>query len=401
LNKRQSSSPIKETLEPPGRPSIATLSPEIAALRAAARPLRVLHTIHSLSGGGAETQLRLLLNSWPYPEIENGVFFVRGNGSEITNPAVTLLPSRQKSTRSVGYLHSLLEAISRFDPDVIHIWQPEVVSIPAMLFGRLKRRKIILSYRGPRTLHRKRAYIEAYLAIVCVDSIVSNHEVLTAPSYASSVFRRLFERKRGRVIRNGVAVEAVDASPESSKSVPGFPFVCVGRLTPQKNYLRLIEALKLLADRPEWLVDIWGEGESREDIEKAIAAAGLSDRIRLRGYSSAVTRAMQEACTVILPSVYEGMPNVLLEAMALGVPVIAADIKEIREVVGNEPACVWINPLDPRDMARGINAVLDRAVDRAALIAKGRQIAARYSVAAAQAAYLDLYLNLMDASPFC
>jgi glycosyltransferase involved in cell wall biosynthesis len=388
LNKARSPSPIEETLEPPGRIP--------AAPRAAAHPLRVLHTIHSLSGGGAETQLCLLLNSWPYPEIENGVFFVAGNGSEITNPAARRLPSRQKSTRHVGFLHSMLEAISRFDPDIIHIWQPEVVSIPAMLFGRLKRRKIILSYRGPRTLHRKRAYIEACLAIVCVDSIVSNHEVLTAPSYASSVFRWLFERKRGQVIRNGVAVEAVHTSPESSQKGPGFLFICVGRLTPQKNYLRLVEALKLLADRPEWSLDIWGEGESREEIEGAAAAAGLSDRIRLRGFSSAVTRAMQQACALILPSVYEGMPNVLLEAMALGVPVIAADIEGIREVVGNDPACVWINPLDPRDIARGISAVLDETVDRATLIERGQQVAARYSVATAQAAYLDLYRNLVN-----
>ena len=371
------------------------LNTDIAAPRAATRPLRVLHTIHSLSGGGAETQLRLLLNSWPYPEIENGVFFVAGDGSEITNPATRVLPSRQKSTRHVGFLRSMLEAISRFDPDIIHIWQPEVVSIPAMLFGRLLRRKTILSYRGPRTLHRKRAYIEAYLAIVCVDSIVSNHEVLTAPSYASSVFRWLFERKRGQVIRNAVAVEAVHMPPQSSDKGSGFRFICVGRLSPQKNYLRLIEALQLLADRAEWSLEIRGEGESREKIESAAAAAGLSDRIRLRGYSSAVTDAMQQARTLILPSVYEGMPNVLLEAMALGVPVIAADIEGIREVVGNEPACVWINPLDPQDMARGINAVLDGAIDRATLVAKGREIAARYSVAAAQSAYLSLYRSLV------
>ena len=88
------------------------------------------------------------------------------------------------------------KAICHFDPDLIHIWLPESVAIPAMLIGRLQGRKVILSYRGRRRFKRKLTYIEAGLAVLCVDSIVSNHEVLAAPSYASSVFRWLFARKR-------------------------------------------------------------------------------------------------------------------------------------------------------------------------------------------------------------
>lgn len=381
---------------------IGNLPPETVAPRAAVRPLRVLHTIHSLNGGGAETQLRLLLDSWPYPDIEHGVFFVAGDRSDITDPAVTLFKSRQRSTRRVGFIGSMLESISRFNPDVVHIWLPEAVSIPAMLIGRLQGRKVILSYRDRRRLARKLTYLEAAFAVPCVHAIVSNHEVLTAPSYRTSVFRWLFERKRGCVIRNGVRVSAALSTARSPPEAH-FRLVCVGRLSQAKNYPRLIAALRLLAARGDWSLDIWGEGESRPEIEAAVAAAGLASRVVLRGHSPAVHAEMRHASALILPSISEGMPNVLVEAMALGVPVIAADIEGIREVVGEEPACCWIDPFDTNDIARGIRTLLDGEVDSRALVASGRVVAARYSVEATQSAFADLYRRLLDesAAPCC
>jgi glycosyltransferase involved in cell wall biosynthesis len=374
-----------------------TVATAVPATPVAHRPQRVLHAIHSLSGGGAETQLRMLLNSWSYPDVETGVFYVAGDRADITNPAVDLFPSRQSSTRHVDYLRSMFEAIETFDPDVIQIWLPEAVAIPAMLVGRLQGRKVILSYRNRRNFHRPLTYIEAGLAVFCVDSIVSNHEVLTAPSYVGSIFRWLFERKRGLVIRNGIAIDGSKLMPAAMELRPVMRFVCVGRLTPVKNYPRLVEALRLLADRQDWSLDIWGEGESRPDLEQAIASSGLGDRILLRGYSDAVHLEMLRASALILPSLSEGMPNALMEAMALGLPVIAADIEGVREVVRNEQACVWIDPLDPHDIASRISSVLDGEVDLPGLAARSRLIADRYSITAAQADYRKLYRDLLRA----
>jgi glycosyltransferase involved in cell wall biosynthesis len=291
----------------------------------------------------------------------------------------------------------MLQSISRFDPDVVHVWLPEAISIPAMLIGRLQGRKVVLSYRDRRKFARTLTYLEAALAVPCVHAIVSNHEVLAAPSYRSSVFRWLFERKHGCVIRNGVRVNGAPAATAPTRD-NHFRLICAGRLSPPKNYPRLIAALQLLAGRADWSLEIWGEGESRREIETAVAAAGLADRIALRGHSPAIHEEMQRASALILPSISEGMPNVLVEAMALGVPVIAADIEGIREVVGDEPACSWIDPLDPQDIARGIRAFLNGEVDSRTLVARGRVIAARYSIGAAQSAFADRYRRLVNAS---
>ncbi|MEO8223786.1 MAG: asparagine synthase (glutamine-hydrolyzing) [Gammaproteobacteria bacterium] len=373
----------------------------------AGRPVRVLHMIHSIYGGGAERQLLMLVNSWPHPAIELGVFFVAGDPAAITNSAVRVFVSR-RSTRHFGFVGSVAKAIDAFDPDIVHIWLPESIAIPAMLVGKLQGRKVILAYRGRMEIVRWLTALELALAVVLVDSVVSNHEVLTAPSYTRSVFRWLFARRRGVVIRNGVEVSlpigaplgATDHGPTpkgAPTGIPAFRFVCAGRLNDLKNYPRLIDALSRLGGRKDWTLDIWGEGEHRPVVEAAIARSGLAARIRLRGYAAEVQREIARASALILPSVSEGMPNVLVEAMALGIPVIAADIEGIREVIGNEPACVWVNPLDPGDIARGIEAFMDGKFDIDEFVQRGRRIAGRFSVAAAQAAYQDLYHELICA----
>lgn len=364
---------------------------------AGSRPIRVLHAIHSLSGGGAETQLRLLANSWPHADVELGIFYVAGNPNDITNPQVRLFPSSRTSTRQAGFFTSVTRSIDAFDPDLIQIWLPEAVAIPAMLMGRLRGRKVILCYRGRREIVRWLSAVELALAVPCVDRVISNHAVQGSPSYAGSVYAWLFGRKHGTVIRNGVDVSATPGAHRADRDGAPYRFICVGRLMALKNYPRLVQAFARLAGRTDWTLDIWGEGGDRAVVEAAIAAAGLGDRIHVRGYSAEVHAEIVQATALILPSVSEGMPNVLVEAMALGVPVIAADIEGIREIVGNEPACVWVQPLDPADIARGLEAFMDGRCDVNEFVRLGRRIASRYSVTAAQAAYRDLYRDLLRA----
>jgi glycosyltransferase involved in cell wall biosynthesis len=372
-----------------------TTLPSLKVPAVGQRPSRVLHAIHSLSGGGAETQLRMLLNGWPFQDFEAAVFYVSGDDADISNPAVKRYMSRHQSTRHLDFVGSLRDAIDDFDPDIVQIWLPESVAIPAMLIGRLRGKRVILSYRGRRSFSRPLTYVEAILAMFCVDSIVSNHEVETASSYAGSYFRWLFRRKHGCVVRNGITGDFVRFPLVTPEQSPIMRFICVGRLTALKNYPRLIEAFRILGDRSDWVLDIWGEGECRSDLQLAIKSAGLEERILLRGYCEAVQTQMVSATALILPSLSEGMPNVLVEAMALGLPVIAADIDGIREVVGSELACVWVDPLDPRDIASGIRKVLDGNVQLPDLVAAGRAIAARYSIAEAQHNWRRVYRGLL------
>ena len=102
--------------------------------------------------------------------------------------------------------------------------------------------------------------------------------------------------------------------------------VTVGRFYPQKNHKLLIDAFARIAD--EFLEEnliIYGEGPLREEMEKQIADLQLTNRIFLPGSTSRVPEVLSEAKLFVLSSDVEGMPNALMEAMAVGVPVISTD----------------------------------------------------------------------------
>lgn len=99
--------------------------------------------------------------------------------------------------------------------------------------------------------------------------------------------------------------------------------VTVGRLNEQKNQELLIRAYSQLSDETEDELLIYGVGPLRRHLEELIGELGLENRIHLMGLSKNVPKDIKSAKTFVLPSDYEGMPNALMEAMALRLPCIA------------------------------------------------------------------------------
>ena len=127
-------------------------------------------------------------------------------------------------------------------------------------------------------------------------------------------------QKKSTVIMNQVSQRFFDEVPSDTHR----GVAAVGRLSPQKNHAMLIRAYAALGDVDEPLT-IYGEGPLREELEALVRELGLEGRVFLPGQSDDVPRDIKGAKVFVLSSDYEGMPNVLLEAMALGLPCIATD----------------------------------------------------------------------------
>ena len=109
----------------------------------------------------------------------------------------------------------------------------------------------------------------------------------------------------------------------------------VGRLEKQKGVNWLIESAPLwLAELPDCHLLLVGDGPMRATLESAAAASGLGERIHFAGWRADVPEILAASDLLVLPSAWEGMPNVVLEAMASRRPVVATDVEGVRELLG-------------------------------------------------------------------
>lgn len=99
-----------------------------------------------------------------------------------------------------------------------------------------------------------------------------------------------------------------------------------GRLTEQKNFSLLIKAFaKVSGDYPEYILEIYGDGPLKDQLKNEAKELGVADKVKFLGYVDNLGDGIQDVSLFVLSSNFEGMPNALMEAMALGVPVISTD----------------------------------------------------------------------------
>lgn len=126
-----------------------------------------------------------------------------------------------------------------------------------------------------------------------------------------------------KVIPNAVNPEFIC---EPYKGIRRKVIVGVGRLTEQKNFSLLIKAFYNISDKyPEYILEIYGDGELRSQLQILVKELGIENKVKFLGYVNNIIEYLQSSSLFVLSSNFEGMPNALIEAMALGIPVISTD----------------------------------------------------------------------------
>ncbi|NLE37550.1 MAG: glycosyltransferase [Pirellulaceae bacterium] len=111
----------------------------------------------------------------------------------------------------------------------------------------------------------------------------------------------------------------------------------IGRLDAQKGLEWLLRgARSWLADAPDCDLALVGQGPQRSALERLAAEEGISDRVQFLGFRADVPALLARSSLLVLPSRWEGMPNVVLEAMAAGLPVVATDVEGVAELLGDD-----------------------------------------------------------------
>jgi glycosyltransferase involved in cell wall biosynthesis len=169
-------------------------------------------------------------------------------------------------------------------------------------------------------------------------------------------------RERLRVVPNAVDTERFRPLPGSRDQLrrdlelgDSFTWLAVGRFAPAKDHPNMFAAfLKVCARRPDSLLLLVGIGPLQSQAEDLVRSLGLSGRVRFLGVRRDVPELMSAADGYVLSSAWEGMPVVLLEAAAAGMPVVATAVGGNQEVVLNGETGFVVSPGDPDALAEAM-----------------------------------------------
>lgn len=204
------------------------------------------------------------------------------------------------------------------------------------------------------------------------------------------------------VIRNGFDFDRLPGGPPADRSALGWSEddVVVGTLAalqPRKGLLFLIEAARMvIAANPRVRIFIAGEGPQRAEIEAAIRAAGVSGRVSLLGHRDDGLDLVRASDLFVLPSLFEGLPRSLLEALAVGTASIVTDIGGSREVVEDGVSGLVVPPGDAAALAAAIGRLAEDGTLRARLAAAGaRRVRESFDARGTARAHERLYERLL------
>lgn len=170
-----------------------------------------------------------------------------------------------------------------------------------------------------------------------------------------------FPERRVIVLSNGIECDNYSAlrGKQPGKNVFGF----VGRLEPIKNLERLLDAFKQLSTNHDIQLILIGDGSVRNSLEHRVIEYGIQDRVSFSGFLNDPTDIYSKFDFFVLPSFSEGMSNSLLEAMAVGLPVLVSRVPGNTYIVHDGVDGIVFNPNDTQDLSAKMELLLIRPDD--------------------------------------
>lgn len=287
----------------------------------------------------------------------------------------------------LGRIRFLRNTIRQIDPDaVVSLGAVHVVGLLTLAMAGLKIPLVLSERNDPaRSPNTKFKRIVRFLSYTCCDGVVFQ------TGGARDYFPK-FIRRKSVVICNPVTA----ALPPRFQGQREKKIVNFCRLVPQKNLGLLIDAFSEIAGEfPMHQLWIYGEGPERGTLERKIAGMGLTDRVILPGYSSDIYTNINNAALYVSSSNYEGISNSMLEAVAMGIPVICTDCPPggAAETIQSGENGLLVPVGDRKAMADAMRMVLRDDILANSMSAAGAELRARLSVAEIAHRWMDFIVS--------
>lgn len=357
--------------------------------------MKILYVITGLGQGGAERVVCDLADKMY--EKGNEVKIAYLTGDVLTKPRyqeIELIKINLNSLRlfPLAYI-KLSKIIKNFEPDVVHSHM-----VHANIFTRLVRittsiRKLICTAHNSDEGGRSRMLAYRF-----------THNLADLTTNVSNEAVQAFIEKKAVpdsdiiTTYNGINLSRFSYNSEAKNKIlnelnintNSYLILAVGRFSEQKDYPNLLHAFKILKNKSlgDIKLIIAGDGELRSEIEKIIDELGLKQDIHLLGRRNDIPDLMSAADLFVLSSKYEGLPTVLIEAMACQVQIVATDVSGVREIVNIYGQIVPTN--DSESLSNAIIKAISRPIKN---INGAKYVKSKFNLEIISEQWLDKYRN--------
>lgn len=288
--------------------------------------MKILFVSYSLCNGGAERVLASLANQFVNMGVETEVLlYQRNEGEYYLDEKVQIIEMGNEAyhgknvvARSLNRIKFIRKILKTEQPDVV-IPFLDVMVTESKIGAIFLNTKVVATVRNSPFQTPETAVGRFFRNIIfefCDGVFVQN--IAQKGYFSKNIQKKTF------VVANPVSNNLICSEKQYSADVKSF--VTCGRLHSQKNHKMLVNAFsKFLKKHPDCILKIYGVGPVKKELEEHIVELGLSNNVFCMGRTENVQAVLEQSDCFVLSSDFEGMPNALMEAMAVGVPCISTD----------------------------------------------------------------------------
>lgn len=365
-------------------------------MRDAAARLSVLQLVHSLRIGGSEKVAFDIASHLDAQRFEPSVCGLDVDG-ELSQELDRLNIRHHVFFRrgvEAGVSRRIFQYIRRYRIDVLHTHH-----FAQLFYGALPAR-----LAGARVIHTEHEFFTYHQSAVARRLIGPLLRLCSRMTVVGPEVAEYFQGTIGipartiQVVSNGVDVSRFGEDRLAARTALGLNagdlvLGTIGRLEVEKDQRALLEAFqRLAAHRPDARLVIAGDGQLAGALKEQASQLGILDRTLFLGYRRDIARLLAAFDIFVLPSIREGLPVSLIEAMAASRPVVASDVGSVKDLITDDHCGFVVPPRDPAALDAALGRLAADASLRERLGAAGRRTAeSRYSLAAIVKQYEALY----------
>ncbi len=362
------------------------------------KKIKVLHLINNLEIGGAEVLLFETLRKMNRERFSNFVAYLTDKGSlehSLTSVGFEVFDLSWNGKVSPFLLFKLAGLLSRIKPDIVHTHsvQSDFVGHLVCVLRKFKNR-VTTQHRA---FHPKQKTLFYRLARTLTHR---SAKVIAVSSYCRQylVNELGYQFDNIRVVHNGIDLSKFVPKNYYGKKDKFVKIGTLGRLHTSKGLPTLIKAISRIAAEIDVRCTIPGSGELERDLKKMVGDYNLNDKVKFLGplNEEEKIRYLLDLDIFVQPSYWEAFGIAILEAMAVGLPVIASDLDGIPELVIDRKSGLLVRPKDEKKLAQALIVLSKDPQLRRELGVNARKHATQFSVQKTVSHLENIYLEQLN-----